>query len=89
MDEIDKILYRLGYYNSDLQKKEEVKGYVEESEEFMEASGVPEDLLSSKRAYTIKSIWADRRDKGDEENIVKKDGMVVALVEQLRLKAQG
>ena len=84
MDEIDKILFKLGYYNSDPLKKEEVKGYVEEAVEFMRESGVPEDKLTSQRAYAIKSIWADGRDKGDDDKLVRKDGMIVALISQLR-----
>lgn len=84
MDEVDKILYKLGYFDSDPNKKAEVQGYVEEAQEFMLAAGVPKDKLSSQHAYAIKSIWADYRDKGDDNNIVKKDGMIVCLIAQLK-----
>lgn len=84
MQEVDKILYKLGYYNSDPQKQAEVQGYIDEATEFMRESGVPDSKLTSQRAYVVKSIWADYRDKGDDDKIVKKDGMVVALIANLR-----
>ena len=40
MDEYDKILYDLGYYASDPLKKEQIKRYVFEAEEFMSGAGV-------------------------------------------------
>lgn len=84
MNEVDKILYKLGYYDSDPHKKAEVQGYIDEASEFMLESGVIPEKLTSQRAYAIKSIWADARDKGDINDIVKKDGMIVALLSQLR-----
>ncbi len=84
MKEVDKILYKLGYYDSDPHKQAEVEGYIGEAEEFMKECGVPEDKLQSQRAYAIKSIWADARDKGDDNNIIRKDGMIVALISQLK-----
>ena len=78
MTEVDQILYSLGYYDSDPQ------GYIDEATEFMRESGVPDDKLTSRRAYSVKAIWADYRDKGDNDAIIKKDGMVVALISQLR-----
>ena len=50
----------------------------------MRESGVPEEKLTSQRAYVVKTIWADCRDKGNDDQIVKKDGMVIALISQLR-----
>lgn len=47
-------------------------------------SGVPNERLTTQRAYAVKSIWADYRDKGDDEKLIKKDGMIVALISQLR-----
>ena len=35
MNEVDKILYKLGYYDSDPHKKAEVQGYIDEAVEFM------------------------------------------------------
>lgn len=84
MQEVDKILYKLGYYDSDPHKRQEVQGYIDEATEFMIESGVPREKLTSQRAYAIKSIWADARDKGNDDALVKKDGMVVALLSQLR-----
>ena len=84
MSEVDKILYKLGYYDSDPHKKAEVQGYIDEAVEFMLESGVKPEKLTTQRAYTIKSIWADARDKGEINDIVKCDGMVVALISQLR-----
>lgn len=84
MQEVDKILYKMGYYDSDPQKQAEVQGYIDEATEFMRESGVPAHKLTSARAYTVKSIWADYRDKGDDDKIVKKDGMIVALISQLK-----
>lgn len=89
MDEVDKILFKLGYYDSDPNKKAEIQGYVNEAEEFMLDAGVPADKLTSQRAYAIKSIWADYRDKGDDNNIVKKDGMVMCLLSQLKRSGNG
>ena len=84
MQEVDKILYKMGYYDSDPQKKQEVQGYIDEAVEFMTQSGVPADKLTSQRAYAVKSIWADARDKGDDDKLIKKDGMVVSLISQMR-----
>ncbi len=84
MKEVDKILYKLGYYGSDEHKRAEVQGYIEEATEFMLECGVPNDKLTTQRAYAIKSIWADARDKGNDDLIVKKDGMIVALLSQLK-----
>ena len=50
----------------------------------MKDSGVAEADTSSATAYVVKSIWADARDRGDENAIVKKDGMIVSLISQLR-----
>lgn len=84
VNEVDKILYKLGYFADDPQKKQEVQGYIDEAVEFMTAAGVPTEKLNTQTAYAIKSIWADARDKGDDEKLVKKDGMLVALISQLR-----
>ena len=74
----------MGYLDSDPQKREEVQGYIDEAAEFMIESGVPAERLTSQRAYAVKSIWADYRDKGDDDKLIKKDGMLVALISQLR-----
>lgn len=84
MKEVDKILFKLGYLDSDPHKKQEVQGYIDEAAEFMLESGVPNERLTTQRAYAVKSIWADYRDKGDDEKLIKKDGMIVALISQLR-----
>ena len=84
MQEVDKILFKLGYLDSDPHKKQEVQGYIDEAAEFMLESGVPNERLTTQRAYAVKSIWADYRDKGDDEKLIKKDGMLVALISQLR-----
>lgn len=84
MQEVDKISYKLGYYGDDPLKKGEIQGYIDEAVEFMRESGVPEEKLTSQRAYVVKTIWADCRDKGNDDQIVKKDGMVIALISQLR-----
>ena len=84
MQEVDKLLFKLGYLDSDPHKKQEVQGYIDEAAEFMLESGVPNERLTTQRAYAIKSIWADYRDKGDDEKLIKKDGMIVALISQLR-----
>lgn len=84
MQEADKILYKLGYFDSDPNKKNEVQSYIDEASEFMIESGVPAEKLASKRAFAVKSIWADLRDKGDEDKLIKKDGMIVALISQMR-----
>ena len=88
MDEIDKILYKLGYCDSDPLKRKEFEGYVAEAVEFMKDSGVAEADTSSATAYVVKSIWADCRDRGDENAIVKKDGMIVSLISQLRRRGK-
>jgi hypothetical protein len=84
MGETDKIMYALGYYSADPRKKEQIQSYIDEATEFMRESGVSDDKLTSQRAFAVKSIWADYRDKGEYEKIIKKDGMIVALVAQLR-----
>ena len=84
MQEVDKILFKLGYLDSDPHKKQEVQGYIDEAAEFMIESGVPNERLTTQRAYAVKSIWADYRDKSDDEKLIKKDGMIVALISQLR-----
>ena len=84
MQEVDKILFKLGYLDSDPHKKQEVQGYIDEAAEYMLESGVPNERLTTQRAYAVKSIWADYRDKGDDEKLIKKDGMIVALISQLR-----
>ena len=84
MQEVDKILYKLGSFDADPHKKQEVQGYIDEAVEFMTESGVPVERLNTQRAYAIKSIWADARDKGDDDKLVKKDGMIIALISQLR-----
>ena len=84
MQEVYKILFKLGYLDSDPHKKQEVQGYIDEAAEFMLESGVPNERLTTQRAYAVKSIWADYRDKGDDEKLIKKDGMIVALISQLR-----
>ena len=89
MDDVDKILFKLGYFDSDPNKKAEIQGYVDEAQEFMLDAGVPKDKLTSQRAYAVKSIWADYRDKGDDNNIIKKDGMIVCLIAQLKRSSNG
>lgn len=84
MDEIDKILYKLGYCDSDPNKRKEFEGYVAEAVEFMQDCGVAKEATSSATAYVIKNIWADCRDRGDENSIVKKEGLIVSLISQLR-----
>ncbi len=84
MQEVDNILYKLGYYDADPQLKETVKGYIKVAEEFMLDSGVPKERLGTQRAYAIKALFADAFDKGAPDDVIKKDGMVVALIAQLR-----
>ncbi|MEG1609261.1 MAG: hypothetical protein RR348_05280 [Clostridia bacterium] len=84
MTEVDKILYKMGYYDSDPQKQEEVRGYINEAVEFMTDSGVPASKLTSQRSFAVKSIWADLRDKSEDDKIIQKDGMIVALISQMR-----
>ncbi|MBS1362734.1 MAG: hypothetical protein HPY96_00660 [Bacilli bacterium] len=84
MDEYDKILYDLGYYASDPLKKEQIKRYVSEAEEFMYEAGVPKCKVTSRRAYAVKSLWADARDKGTALHLVSKDSMIVHLIAQMK-----
>ncbi len=82
--DVDKILYKMGYFHADPLKKQEVQGYIDEAVEFMRSCGVKPEKLTTHTAHAIKSIWADARDKGDNDNIIKKDGMIVALLSQLK-----
>lgn len=84
MDETDKILYSMGYFDSDPNKKAEVSGFIAEAVELMTAAGVPTDKLTSQRAYSIKSIYSDLRDKGETQDVFNKDGMIVHLISQMR-----
>lgn len=84
MQEVDKILYKLGYYDADTLKRDEVQGYIDEAVEFMKSCGVPDNKMTTQTAYAVKSIWADSRDKDNPDSVVKKDGMVIALISQLK-----
>lgn len=84
MQEVDKILYKMGYFDADPQKKQEVQDAIDTAVEFMLESGVPQDKINCKRAYSIKAIFADAFDKGVADDVIKKDGMVVALIAQMR-----
>lgn len=84
MQEVDRILYRMGYFNADSHKKQEVQDSIDAATEFMRESGVPADKLTSKRAYSVKALYADAIDKGQPDEIVKKEGMIVALIAQMR-----
>ncbi len=81
---IDKVCYQLGYYDADANKKEVIQGFIEEAEEFMKEAGVPNEKLNLQRANAIKSLWADARDKGEAETLIKKESMIVHLIAQLR-----
>ena len=87
--DVDKILYKLGYYNGDPNKTQEIQGYIDEAVEFMKESGITDEQLKTQRAYAIKSIWADCRDRGEDNNIIRKDGMIVSLISQLRRSKNG
>jgi len=87
--DVDKILYKLGYYNGDPNKTQEIQGYIDEAVEFMKESGITDNQLTTQRAFAIKSIWADCRDRGDDNNIIRKDGMIVSLISQLRRSKNG
>ena len=50
----------------------------------MSDAGVPKCKITSSRAYAIKSLWADARDKGTAIHLVSKDSMIVHLIAQLR-----
>lgn len=84
MQEVDKILYKMGYFDADPHKKQEVQDSIDAAVEFMRESGVPADRLTSKRAYSVKALYADAFDKGQPDDIIKKDGMIVALIAQMR-----
>lgn len=84
MQEVDKILYKMGYFDADPHKRQEVQDSIDAAVELMLESGVPADKITSKRAYSVKAIYADAVDKGAPDEIVKKDGMIVALISQMR-----
>lgn len=84
MQEVDKILYKMGYFDADSYKKQEVQDSIDAAVEFMIESGVPAEQITSKRAYSVKAIFADAIDKGMPDEIVKKDGMIIALIAQMR-----
>lgn len=84
MQEVDKILYKMGYFDADPHKKQEVQDSIDAAVEFMRESGVPADKLTSKRAYSVKALYADAIDKGQPDEIIKKEGMIVALISQMR-----
>ena len=50
----------------------------------MVESGVPRDRLGTQRAYAVKALFADAFDKNVPDTVIKNDGMVVALIAQLR-----
>ncbi len=84
-NEVDKILYKMGYFGCDLQKKQEVQDSIAAATEFMRDSGVPDDKLSCARAYSVKALWADGVDKGIPiKELIAPDGMIVALIAQMR-----
>lgn len=85
MQEIDKILYKMGYFDADPQKKQSVQDSIDAATEFMRESGVPDDKLKCARAYSVKALWADGIDKGVSiEKLIAPDGMIVALIAQMR-----
>ncbi len=86
LNEIDKILNALGYVGGDPLKKEQIAGYVKEAEEFMRGAGVPAEQLTTQTAYSVKSVWADRRDKGAEETLIRSDSFIVHLIARMRYK---
>ena len=88
MQEIDKILYEMGYLDSDPLKREIVQTYVDEAIEFMRASGVPEDVINSQNAHSVKSLWATYRDEKNPAEIVSKNGMIAHLICSLRRRSQ-
>ncbi len=82
--EVDEILYRLGYFDADANKRKQIQDCITACEEYMQSAGVPAEKLSSKMALTVKAIWADHMDRGDYNNIITKDGMIVTLISNLR-----
>ena len=60
MQEVDEILYKLGYYDADPQLKQTVQGYIKTAEEFMLDSGVPQERLSTQRARAVKHFSPTR-----------------------------
>ena len=74
----------MGYYDADPQLKQTVQGYIKTAEEFMLDSGVPQERLSTQRARAVKALFADAFDKGTPDDVIKKDGMVVEIIVQLR-----
>ena len=40
--------------------------------------------VTSRRAYAVKSLWADARDKGTALHLVSKDSMIVHLIAQMK-----
>lgn len=84
MDDVNKILIKMGYLGDDPLKKAEIAGYVSEAEEYMAAAGVPREQMTTETAYAVKSIWADKRDKNDDETLIRRDGIIVHLIAQLR-----
>ena len=84
MNELEKIMFRMGYLTNDPLKKTEIDGYIKEAEFYMLTSGIPYELLSSPTAYAVKSVWADKRDKG-ADNLIAQDSLIVHLVAQLRV----
>lgn len=85
MQEIDKILYKMGYFDADPQKKQSVQDSIDAAVEFMTESGVPLEKLECARAYSVKALWADGIDKGiPVDDLIKPDGMIVALIAQMR-----
>lgn len=84
MSELEKILYNLGYGISDPQKNQEIQGYIDEAVEYMQSKGIDESKINTHTAYTIKNLWAKYRDQGEDEAILKKEGMIVHLILDLR-----
>ena len=84
-NEVDKILYKMGYFGCDPQKIQEVQDSIDAATEYMRESGVPVEKIGCARAYSVKALWADGIDKGmTVDEIIKPDGMVVALIAQMR-----
>lgn len=84
MQEVDKILYSLGYYNDDHLKKEEIEDFMEEANQFMIDSGVPKKEIVSTSAKTVRRLWVDARDKGLTIDLTGKDKMILSLISQLK-----
>ncbi len=84
MEEADRILFTLGYYADDKNKKTQIQSYIDEANEFMLNAGVEKSKIVSASAASIRTMWAEARDREIEIDLTGRHKIILSIIEQLR-----